>query len=80
MGQLPKPHDLHHPIPGLSKHADHLFERRAGIDVLAELGLPVLVGVSRKSMFGTLLDRPAEQRVAGGLAAADPPWSGRSSP
>jgi hypothetical protein len=35
MGQLPKPHDLHHPIPGLSQHSEHLFERRAGIDVFA---------------------------------------------
>jgi dihydropteroate synthase len=34
------------------------------------LGCPVLIGVSRKSMFGSLLNRPVEQRLAGGLAVA----------
>ncbi|HEY0685329.1 MAG TPA: dihydropteroate synthase [Steroidobacter sp.] len=33
-------------------------------------GLPLLVGVSRKSMFQALLGRPVEQRLAGGLAVA----------
>lgn len=31
---------------------------------------PVLVGVSRKSMFGQLLGRPVDERLAAGLAAA----------
>jgi dihydropteroate synthase len=30
----------------------------------------VLVGVSRKSMFGQLLERPVGERLHGGLAAA----------
>ena len=55
---------------GFGKTLDHNLALLAGIDVLADLGLPVLVGVSRKSMFGALLERPADQRVAGGLAAA----------
>jgi dihydropteroate synthase len=33
-------------------------------------GLPLLVGVSRKSMFQALLGRPVEQRLAGSLAVA----------
>jgi len=37
---------------------------------LAALDLPVLVGVSRKSMFGTLLDRPVEERLSASIAAA----------
>ena len=34
------------------------------------LGVPVLVGVSRKSMLGAVTGRPVEQRLAGGLALA----------
>jgi dihydropteroate synthase len=55
---------------GFGKTLNHNLALLAGIDVIADLGLPVLVGVSRKSMFGTLLNRPADQRVAGALAAA----------
>ena len=33
-------------------------------------GLPLLIGVSRKSMFGELLQRDVEQRLAGSLAVA----------
>ena len=40
------------------------------LPALAEPGLPVLVGVSRKSMFQTLLSRPVDQRLAGGVAVA----------
>jgi dihydropteroate synthase len=36
----------------------------------AELGLPVLAGLSRKSMIGAVTGRPVEQRVAGSLAGA----------
>jgi dihydropteroate synthase len=35
-----------------------------------ELGLPVLVGVSRKSMIGGLTGRAAPERLAGSVAAA----------
>ena len=34
------------------------------------LGCPLLVGMSRKSMIGNLLDRPVNERLAGSLAAA----------
>jgi len=34
------------------------------------LDLPLLVGVSRKSMIGQALDRPVDQRLPGGLALA----------
>ena len=39
-------------------------------DFLAELNLPLLVGVSRKSMIGDLTGRPTSARLAGSLAAA----------
>lgn len=35
-----------------------------------ELGLPVLAGLSRKSMIGALTGKPVEQRLAGSLAGA----------
>ena len=37
---------------------------------LAQLGLPLLVGVSRKTMIGHILDKPVNERVAGSAAAA----------
>ena len=36
----------------------------------SELGLPVLAGLSRKSMVGAVTGRPVEQRLAGSLAGA----------
>lgn len=35
----------------------------------AELGVPVLAGVSRKSMIGAITGKPVEQRLAGSIAA-----------
>jgi dihydropteroate synthase len=34
------------------------------------LGLPILAGLSRKSMIGTITGKPVEQRLAGSLGAA----------
>jgi dihydropteroate synthase len=36
----------------------------------SELGLPLLAGVSRKSMIGTITGKPVTERLAGSLAAA----------
>lgn len=36
----------------------------------AELGFPLLAGLSRKTMIGALTDKPVEQRLAGSLAGA----------
>jgi dihydropteroate synthase len=55
---------------GFGKTLQHNLQLLGGIDVVAELGLPVLVGVSRKSMFGQLLGRAVGEREAGGVAAA----------
>ncbi|MBN1940024.1 MAG: dihydropteroate synthase, partial [Candidatus Aminicenantes bacterium] len=41
-----------------------------GLDAIAVLGRPVVVGVSRKSMIGKILDVPPEERLEGSLAAA----------
>ncbi len=40
------------------------------LDDLAAIGLPILVGASRKSFIGSILDLTVEQRLEGSLAAA----------
>src|SRR5688572_26306026 len=55
---------------GFGKRLKHNLALLAHLPALAQLGLPVLVGVSRKSMFQTLLSRPVDQRLAGGVAVA----------
>ena len=34
------------------------------------LGSPLLVGMSRKTMIGTILDKPVDQRLFGSVAVA----------
>jgi dihydropteroate synthase len=55
---------------GFGKRLEHNLALLAAVPVLAHEGLPVMIGVSRKSMFGALLGRPVEQRLAGGVAVA----------
>jgi dihydropteroate synthase len=55
---------------GFGKTLEHNLHLFAGINCLRPAGIPLLVGVSRKSMIGQLLDRPVDQRLAGGLALA----------
>ncbi|MBL8272065.1 dihydropteroate synthase [Steroidobacter sp.] len=53
---------------GFGKRLEHNLALLAHLPALGRSGLPLLVGVSRKSMFQALLGRPVEQRLAGGLA------------
>lgn len=55
---------------GFGKRLQHNLALLAHLRALAEPGLPVLVGVSRKSMFQELLGRRVNQRLAGGIAMA----------
>lgn len=55
---------------GFGKTLQHNLELFAHMDALRPLDLPVLVGVSRKSMIGQALDRPVDQRLSGSLALA----------
>ncbi|KZY33770.1 MULTISPECIES: dihydropteroate synthase [unclassified Oleiphilus] len=55
---------------GFGKTLSHNLSLLAGIERLKRMGYPVLVGVSRKSMFADLLGRDVEQRLAGSLSAA----------
>ena len=60
---------------GFAKNAEHNWALLAGLDRIVDLGLPVLVGASRKTFLGRLLaapdgtPRPAEERDAAALAA-----------
>jgi dihydropteroate synthase len=56
---------------GFGKTLAHNLALFKNIDRMQnELDLPVLVGVSRKTMIGTLTGKPVEQRMVGSVAAA----------
>ncbi len=55
---------------GFGKTDEHNLALLNGIPHLTALGRPVLIGVSRKSLFGRLLGRGSEKRLAGSLTAA----------
>lgn len=55
---------------GFGKTLDHNLELLARLDELVAMGFPILVGISRKSMLGTLTGRKhAADRVAASVAA-----------
>ncbi|MGM0785597.1 dihydropteroate synthase [Halomonas sp. JSM 104105] len=55
---------------GFAKTVEHNLRLLNRMDRLERLGLPLLVGMSRKSMIGKVLARPVEERLSGGLALA----------
>lgn len=56
---------------GFGKTVEHNFALLSNIGkIQKELGLPVLAGLSRKSMIGAVTGKPLEQRLAGSLAGA----------
>jgi dihydropteroate synthase len=55
---------------GFGKTLQHNLELFRGLDRLVARGLPVLIGVSRKSMIGQIVRRGVSRRLAGGLALA----------
>lgn len=64
---------------GFGKSLTHNLTLLRELDRFKSLGLPILVGISRKSMIGAVLDKPVEQRLFGSLAAASLAlWQGAS--
>ncbi|RMO87208.1 Dihydropteroate synthase [Pseudomonas syringae pv. philadelphi] len=55
---------------GFAKTLAHNLSLFRHLGALHGLGQPLLVGVSRKSMIGAVLNRPVDQRLVGGLALA----------
>lgn len=56
------------PGVGFGKTLEHNLTITNHVDILHELGYPVLLGTSRKSMIGLTLDLPVDQRLEGTLA------------
>ncbi|HHQ4557858.1 dihydropteroate synthase [Aeromonas hydrophila] len=55
---------------GFGKTLAHNYQLLAQQEKLLDYQLPLLVGMSRKSMIGNLLGRPVDERLAGSLACA----------
>jgi len=54
---------------GFGKTLDHNLALLKRLELLSALGVPVLAGMSRKSMLGELTGRPVDQREFAGVAA-----------
>jgi dihydropteroate synthase len=55
---------------GFGKTLAHNAALLRGLDAFAAEGWPVLIGLSRKSMLGRILGKPAGERLSGSLALA----------
>lgn len=55
---------------GFGKNLAHNYQLLARLAEFHHFGLPLLVGMSRKSMIGQLLNVPPEQRMIGSVACA----------
>ena len=55
---------------GFGKTLRHNLDLLNRLESISGLELPVLVGISRKSMLGAILDRPVDERLYAGIAAA----------
>ncbi|WP_434950786.1 dihydropteroate synthase [Shewanella sp. HL-SH4] len=55
---------------GFGKTLAHNYRLLATLPLLHQFHLPILIGLSRKSMIGDLLARPTSERLAGSLAGA----------
>lgn len=55
---------------GFGKTLEHNYLLLDGLDKFHQFGLPLLVGMSRKSMIGNVLNKDTSGRLSGSLAAA----------
>ena len=55
---------------GFGKTVEHNLEILANLDSFASLQKPILLGTSRKSFIGKILDLPVTERLEGSLATA----------
>ena len=65
---IPRERVIIDPGIGFGKTADHNWIVMRRLEELRELGLPILIGTSRKSFIGKLLDLPVGERVEGTAA------------
>ena len=55
---------------GFGKTLEHNLALLRGLPQLRASGVPILVGLSRKAMLGTILGKPADERLHGSVALA----------
>ena len=55
---------------GFGKTLQHNLDLLNGLASICALELPVLVGISRKSMLGAIIDKPVNERIYASIAAA----------
>ncbi|EMR12669.1 dihydropteroate synthase [Methylophaga lonarensis MPL] len=67
---IPRHNIILDPGFGFGKRARHNLRLMKHLSEFQSLALPLLVGVSRKSIIGDTLNLPVEQRLAGSLALA----------
>lgn len=67
---IKREHIIIDPGFGFGKTLEQNYQLLADTPVFHQFGLPVLIGVSRKSMIGNLLQCDESQRLAGSLACA----------
>ena len=67
---IPQEHIIIDPGFGFGKTIEHNLLLLASLAEFRQLGVPILAGLSRKSMIGTILDKPVDQRRFGSLSAA----------
>jgi dihydropteroate synthase len=67
---IPKGQIILDPGFGFGKSLQHNYQLLSQLSVLMSHHYPVLVGMSRKSMIGQLLNLQADERLAGSLACA----------
>jgi dihydropteroate synthase len=65
---VPKERVIIDPGIGFGKNADQNWDVLRRLGELGELGQPILLGTSRKSFLGKLLDLPVGERVEGTAA------------
>ena len=76
---MPKEKLVVDPGFGFGKNLSHNLALLRELNRFKSLGLPILVGLSRKNMIGMILDKPVDQRLSGSLAAATLAlWQGAS--
>ncbi|MBQ12896.1 MAG: dihydropteroate synthase [Gammaproteobacteria bacterium] len=56
---------------GFGKSVEHNYQLLKNLAYFKALGQPILVGISRKSMIGNEVDKPANGRIAGTIAATE---------
>jgi dihydropteroate synthase len=66
---IPKSRIVADPGFGFGKTLEHNLALLAGLDAFADLGVPLLAGMSRKRMIGELTGRGINDRAVGSVAA-----------